>query len=366
MRILIRADASVHIGSGHIMRCLTLARALKDQGHEVSFLCRDLQGNLNVFIQEQGFKVFLIKTHFYIENQQNIQDIFLFHAHWLPVSQLQDFADCMLIIQDQSPDYLIVDHYALSHIWENQVKKLGCKIMVIDDLADRKHDADLLLDQSFGRKLTDYHQLVPENCQLLIGSRYALLRTEFAQWREYSLQRRKNSDFPQHILVNLGGVDKDNYTLQILQLLSEMINKNQNVTVVMGASAPHIDSVKQFAETAPYSCNVFINVNNMAQIMAQADVAIGAAGSTSWERCCLGLPTLLLILAENQKNIAEQLYSIGAAHYLQCDHINVKNIQTFFEFIDRENHLQQMSNQAAMIVDGEGVGRVLRYITESK
>lgn len=365
MRVLIRADASVQIGSGHIMRCLTLAKALKDKGHEVCFLCRDLHGNLNALIREQGFQVFLIQTRFFIENQSEIQAMPLFHAQWLPVSQLQDFADCMPIIQEQSPDCLIIDHYALSYIWESQAKKLGLKIMVIDDLADRKHNADLLLDQSLGRKSVDYQQLVPENCQLLMGSSYALLRREFTQWREYSLQRRKNTDFPKHILVNLGGVDKDNNTLQILKLLVNIID-NQEVIVVMGKGAPHIDLVKQFVKTVPYSCKVLVNVNNMAQIMAKADVAIGAAGSTSWERCCLGLPTLLLILADNQKNIAEQLYKSGAAHYLQCNNINIKNIKAFFGFINHKAHLQQMSIQAAMIVDGEGVGRVLQYITKFK
>ena len=379
MKILIRADASLQIGSGHIMRCLTLAHELSRRGHEVRFICRALPGHLGETIERAGFGLVLLPEPpqagrlpesercepLHSKNEAKATTcVQLAHAHWLPVSQAQDATDCVPHILAFAPDWIICDHYALSAEWELAAKAAaGSRLMAIDDLADRPHAADLLLDQNLGHTPADYAGLVPPACRLLTGTRYALLREEFAAWREASLQRRAaqaDKGYLKHILVNLGGVDKDNHTLAVLQSLSGSLPAACSITVVMGKTAPHTAAVQAFADSAPYPCRVLVGANNMAELMAEADLAIGAAGSTSWERCCLGLPTLQIIAADNQKSAAYLLEQYCAARILWVDRDLSEQLTVFFnEIYNQPIILHDLSIAAAKLVDGFGVGRVI-------
>ena len=205
------------MGTGHVMRCLTLADALSQRGAECEFICREHPGHLNALITQRGYRA----PPLCMLNSRNFrgqQCWWLAHAHWLGATQEEDCQACAPLIQSVQPDWLIVDHYALDERWQKEMRPFCQKIMVIDDLADRQHDCDLLLDQTFGRNSEDYKPFVPEHCQVLCGAEYALLRPEFAQWRAYSLKRRENGQL-EHLLINLGGVDKDNISTQILQAL---------------------------------------------------------------------------------------------------------------------------------------------------
>ena len=306
MKIVFRVDASLQIGTGHVMRCLTLADVLKQKGAEVSFICREHAGNLNSFIQEKGFNVHaLAKVIRPADFQKN--DTKLFHAEWLGTSQEQDAKLCQPILEKIHPDWVIVDHYALDQTWQACLKPTYKKLMVIDDLGDRHHICDLLLDQNYGASIGKYESLVPAHCLILLGTKFALLRLEFARWREYSLQRRQVIRL-KSILITMGGVDPDNYTSRILeQLAKSNLNQIREICVVMGAMAPHLKTVQKAAEKLPIIVQVKTNVSNMAELMAGSDLAIGAAGATTWERCCLGLPTIQLVVAENQKEIAQNL-----------------------------------------------------------
>lgn len=364
MKFVIRADASLIIGSGHIMRCLTLAELLKQQGHEVTFICRDHDGHLADFIKQKGFDIRLLA-----KSEHN--DFAKGHAHsdWLGVSETDDFAECQPIFQQLQPDWLIIDHYAIGQGWERLAKNLlpNVKILAIDDLADRLHDCEILLDQNFGRNIQDYQHLTPNHCQLLLGSRYTLLRSEFSQWREISINRRKSIKQPKNILVNLGGVDKDNVTLKILQSLHGYIQtsmKKFNVTVVMGKTAPYIDSVKSFAKSASFDCQVLVNVSNMAELMANADLAIGAAGSTTWERCCLGLPMVLIVLAANQTVIAEALAKKNVVKVVTD--IAKLDAQLSILLTDLSKNYQPFSRKTAKLVDGNGAKRVANWLAFSQ
>ena len=382
MKILIRADASLQIGSGHIMRCLTLAHELSRRGHEVRFICRALPGHLGETIERAGFGLILLpvppqagrlpesescKTLRSKNEAKAATCVQLAHAHWLPVSQAQDAADCVPPIRAFVPDWIICDHYALSAEWELAAKAAaGSRLMAIDDLADRPHAADLLLDQNLGHSPADYAGLVPPACRLLTGTRYALLREEFAAWREASLQRRAaqaETGYLKHILVNLGGVDKDNHTLAVLQALSGSLPADCRVTVVMGKTAPHTAAVQAFAESAPYPCRVLVGANNMAELMAEADLAIGAAGSTSWERCCLVLPTMMLVLAENQRGIAVALQAAGAALSLKTAEIAVSKFVPVISYFSRSENLAAMFVKAATLCDGKGAARVVSHLS---
>ncbi|WP_038305149.1 UDP-2,4-diacetamido-2,4,6-trideoxy-beta-L-altropyranose hydrolase [Kingella kingae] len=366
MKFLIRADASLQIGSGHIMRCLTLAKTLRENGHFVQFITREHVGHLADFVREQGFECVLLPKFsgsLQTENEPQFP-----HSAWLGTTQTQDIADCEPHIRALSPDWIIADHYALSAIWQTAAKNIcGSKIMAIDDLHDRPHAADLLLDQNHAHTAQDYAHLLPETCRVLAGTRYALLRDEFATFCETSLARRKTvsgSLQTQNVLINLGGVDKDNYTLSILKSLKKQNSGSLSITIVMGKTAPHINSIRQFAETAPFECRVLVNANNMAELMAQADWAIGAAGSTSWERCCLGLPTLLLVIADNQRTIAEQLQQVGAAISLHAQEIDTPKFAECVAFFRQPENLAQMSEKAARLCDAFGAKRVAQHIED--
>lgn len=360
MKIVVRADASLTMGSGHIMRCLTLADRLKQQGHDISFICREHDGHLADLIGQKGFTVQLLA-------KSETADFIKQHAHseWLGASESDDFAQCQPILQALKPDWLIIDHYAIGKNWEQQAKRLlpNLKILAIDDLADRAHDCEVLLDQNFGRKNEDYQPLVPSHCQRLLGTRYTLLRDEFANWRAMSLNRRKSVQPPNNILLNLGGVDNDNVTLKILQSLNTFVQQSTqafNVTVVMGKTAPHIESVQRFAKQADFPCHVIVNANNMAELMANADLAIGAAGSTTWERCCLGLPMVLIVLADNQQVIAKALADKNVVKV-------VTDMATLDEQLPRllselTKSYKKFSRQSAKLVDGQGAKRVAHWI----
>ena len=363
MRVIIRADASLVIGSGHVMRCLTLAEVLRTAGHTVAFICRVHDGHLSAVIAQAGFEVLMLTKPVASAFAQNTDTPYA-HSAWLGVSEAKDFADCQPILADQQPDWLIIDHYAIGKPWQQNARQAlpYAKILVIDDLADRAHDCDVLLDQNFGRQIGDYQNLVPSNCRLLLGTRYALLRDEFRQWREKSLSRRKHRTKANTILVNLGGVDQDNITLKILQCLNDCMDHSKalNVTVVMGKTAPHSASVQAFAKTAAFDCQVIINAHNMAELMAQADIAIGAAGSTTWERCCLGLPSVLLVLADNQRHIAAALQQARVVAVCAREQLADDLPDALAQVL---NDYAALSRRAAALVDGRGATRVVNAIS---
>lgn len=285
------------------------------------------------------------------------------HSHWLGVTQVEDAAACAAILAKVNPDWLIVDHYALDSRWETALKPHYRKLMVIDDLADRPHICHVLLDQTFGRDAGDYQPWVPAGCTLLCGSRYALLRPEFAQLRSYSLQRRANPQLRQ-LLITMGGVDKDNATGQVLEALNACALPDEClITVVMGATSPWLGHVRLQAEQMPWSTEVLVGVSDMAQLMADSDLAIGAAGATSWERCCLGLSTVMLVLAENQLQIARGLQQVGAVQVLHDPlQIHESLPDLLRPLLSSTERLSVMSQAAASIADGNGVATVIQHL----
>jgi len=228
--------------------------------------------------------------------------------------------------------------------------------MVIDDLGDREQYCDLLLDQNYGSDVEKYRDLVPKYCNVLTGTNYALLRPEFSQWRGISLEQRTTSKL-NTILVTLGGVDPDNYTCRILEAISNAkLSKDINITVIMGATAPYILAVKQQALAMPYKTEVKVNVSNMAELMANSDLAIGAAGATTWERCCLGLPSVQIVIAKNQQAIADSL-----------DEINAINLVSSMSGLKEqlESHQSWMNNTSQItreLCDGLGSKRVVKIM----
>ena len=307
MRIAFRTDASLQIGTGHVMRCLTLADAMRERGGDCLFICRPHPGHLLELIAERGHKA----VNLHERNEELPRPTDPAHAHWLGTDWATDAEDTRQALGAEAVDWLVVDHYALGRRWEQALRPTCHRLMVIDDLADRPHDCDLLLDQNLGRTTADYSGLLPANAHTLIGPRYALLRPEFAQLRAASLARRTNPQL-RHLLITMGGVDKDNSTGGVLDALSTCaLPPGLSISVVMGPHAPWLQHVQTQVAKMHCPTQVLIGVNDMAQLMSDSDLAIGAAGSTSWERCCLGLPTIQLVLAMNQTEIANALAKKG-------------------------------------------------------
>ena len=362
MKVAFRADASLHIGTGHIMRCLTLADALTARGAECVFICRPHAGNLLDLIRSRGYTAHALpdcQPPTGAGTRQPANEGAPAHSHWLNATQAEDAEACATILAQLQPDWLIVDHYALDARWEQALKPYYRKLLVIDDLADRAHACDLLLDQTFGRQAQDYRSRVPADCQLLCGSQYALLRPEFAALRPYSLQRRSEPRL-RHLLITMGGVDKDNATGQVLAALRQSaLPDDCRITVVMGSTAPWLAEVGRQAQDMPWPTQIRVGVSDMAQLMADSDLAIGAAGATSWERCCLGLPTAMMVLAETQIYAARLLEKAGAVQTLTSAPDLVAQLQAFIYQVNSDSsEMKKLIASASEITDGYGCERV--------
>jgi UDP-2,4-diacetamido-2,4,6-trideoxy-beta-L-altropyranose hydrolase len=367
MNIFIRTDASVLIGSGHVMRCLTLAQELRDRGNDVQFICREHVGHLAQIIKVKKFNVILLP-------QNSTLNIFDYHPvdkkNILGVSEEQDAEQTSEVISDIRPDWVIVDHYALGAIWHSYIYNYCNNIMVIDDLANRHYECDILLDQTYRREKFQYQKLVPKKCKVYTGSNYALLRTEFLKLREQSIESKKYFEKVQHILVSMGGTDPDNVTEIILKGLF-LVSWSRIVTVdiVLGDKAPHIKAIKEINNSDSIKINVITNTNNMAKLMLNADIAFGAGGTTTWERCCLGLPSLLVISAENQVDIVNNLQSDGVIINLgwhsKLESLNIKELVE--KLIEDNRALLSMSKKGFNVCDGLGTQRVAsnleKYLT---
>jgi len=336
------------------MRCLTLANTLRISGNEVTFISRRLKGNLIERIENGGFNVIKLSAA-EVECPSGPPT----HAAWAEISWQKDAAETREIVNAIGPDWLIVDHYAFDYRWEQATKGAANRLMVIDDLADRSHDCDALLDQNLGRQPEDYELLVPSICKLLIGPEFALLRPEFSNQRPNSLKRRENPKL-RRLLINMGGIDKDNVTGRILDALKKCsLPKALSIEVILGKNAPHQETIIAESKLMPWPTEISIEVEDMARRMARADLSIGAAGSSSWERCCLGLPVIVLVLANNQKAISNALIESGAAFAVDLSVAIDEDLQRVVQRLQAPYVLKSMSGRASKISDGEGVNRIL-------
>ena len=357
--IAFRVDASIEMGSGHVMRCLTLADALKTQQRKCLFLTRPHPGNLSDIIAARGHGVILLsKPEQFVQKNEDFVD----HAPWLGANQSQDAQETISGLKGIHPDWLIVDHYAIDQRWHKLLRPHAQNIFVIDDLADRAYDCDLLLDQTYGRKETEYKQLVNKKTPLLLGSQYALLRPEFAKLRPKAIAKRKEYNGIQRILISMGGTDPHDVTTKVLQGLMAVEWQNQPIVdVVLSSKAPYLNKIIEQAKQCSLGMAVSVDVNDMAERMLEADLAIGAGGSTSWERCCLGLPTIMIGVAENQTNIIQQLAQTGASLYIGTFSSHIANLisDALTKINNNNTVLIDMAKKAAGIVDGLGVRKVI-------
>lgn len=286
-RVLIRCDASPQLGSGHAMRCLTLAGALSEHGVRVTFAV-SAETSLTVpALAVAGFRTIIV------ERPTDTDELAGTSERW---------------------DAVVVDHYGLDARHEAAFRALAPTILVIDDLADRSHDCDILVDQTIGRSAEDYAALVPDATELLLGPEYALIRPEFAATRPAALAKREAGDPVSRVLVSLGMTDIGGITGWAAQA-ALAAGLDAEVAVAVGSHAPSLPQLRALATRDPRLA-LYPDCDNMAGLMASSDLAIGAGGTTSWERCCVGLPTIVLVLVKNQALIARNLARVGAVRVL--------------------------------------------------
>lgn len=327
------------------MRCLTLADCLKSAGHQTFFICRDHEGNLAGFVRERGHPCYLFSAKpGKVEDSQSLNGEY---ASWLGVSQARDADETVAALRGSfpHPDWLVVDHYALDKTWQTEARSHVGHLFVIDDLANRLHDCDMLLDHNLNsRGATRYDRLVPAQCTRLLGPEYALLRDEFVS-QQKNLRKRDGS--VRKVLVFFGGVDPSSETLKTCRALTNYAGKQLTVTVIAGTANPRHDEIKAFCDRNP-GFTFLHRVNNMAELMAESDLAIGAGGTTTWERAYLGLPTIAVWVAENQRKGTEAMAEAGALWNLgRGQDVTLDQISSAVErAMNSSTELREMSRRA--------------------
>ena len=365
MEIAIRTDASHAIGSGHLMRCLALAREMRKVGWKVVFISSGREKKWIDLIKENEFECEVIKTSLDLDLVEISRPNDLFNVssnerlgHWQ-----HDAFETRQALKDRQIEWLIVDHYGLDSYWESTLRACTKKIMVIDDLADRKHECDILVDCVYGRTCDDYFGLVPSKCRLFLGSKYALIRPEFREWRSRSLERRSNQTAIEKVLVSLGGVDKRNLTGRVLETLQSLeIISNVRIEVIVGHGFESQQDVKDQIASMSVEVTFDVGVNDMARRMTEADIAIGAFGVSTWERFCLGLPSVNFITEENQIRVIEKIAQNPIFGVVHSECLENQLHSFLVKIMHDDEYYQHIVDACSVLVDGKGLSRIINEI----
>jgi UDP-2,4-diacetamido-2,4,6-trideoxy-beta-L-altropyranose hydrolase len=344
------------MGHGHVMRCLTLASALRERGLRSAFVCKQHAGNLCDLIEERGFAVVRLPVTEMVSSVSKTS-----HASWLGSSLIEDAELTRAAIERTGvrPQWLVVDHYAVDHHWETLLRPAVDQLMAIDDLADRSHDCDVLLDQNFFLNLLQrYVDRVPPECTMLLGPKYALLQSVYAEL--HAQAEPKNS--VRRIFMFFGGADTENLTGRALSAFQKLERPDIRLDVVMISGSASYAAVQEQV-SGRFNICLHGSLPSLGPIMATADLAIGAGGATVWERLCLGLPSVVISLAENQKPVCRDLASAGLIRYLGFqDQVDEGLIhRTLSDIIDSQG-IPEWSRRCHAVCDGEGIGRVAEVI----
>lgn len=364
MKIVIRADASFQIGQGHIMRCLALAEVMNDKGAEVHFICRNLPGFDMETISGQGFSVHLLPG-FGTPVIPEIERNGLAHTEWLPCSQEKDALDCLRVMEPLLPiDWVVVDHYCLDGTWEQLVGSFSKKLFVLDDLADRVHCCDFLLDQACMPGMDKrYAGLIPSDCRLVLGSDYALLRPEFVTERQHL---DLNEGDVRRVLIFFGGADNQKETVKILEALKTVDRSDIAVDVVIGRFNPDREEIERLVDRMP-NVTKHLYVREMAELIAKSDLAIGAGGMSVYERCCMGVPSFVVIQAENQHETGRRIQESKAGWHLgRAEELSKEVLAEHFNrILSSPEELKSCSRNAFNLVDGRGTFRVAELMGQA-
>ncbi|MCL1491736.1 MAG: UDP-2,4-diacetamido-2,4,6-trideoxy-beta-L-altropyranose hydrolase [Pseudanabaena sp. Salubria-1] len=336
MNIVIRADASDLIGTGHVMRCLALAQGWQDQGGKAIFVLANKSPELEArLLSEKMIILYLsVKAGCHEDAHQTVDFTQQFAAQWV-----------------------VVDGYHFGAEYQKVIKDFGTRLLFIDDYGHADYYyADLVLNQNIAAN-QDLYINRETYTKLLLGTEYALLRREFWKWRDW---QRVVNPIASKILITLGGSDPDNVTLKVIQALNLLNKDNLEVNVVIGGSNPHYECLQREAADASSAISLHRNVSNMPELMAWADMAIAAGGSTNWELAFMGLPSIVIAIADNQKAIAAELDRQGVIINLGWHQdVTIEQIGLRLrELIGDRHKREDMSQKGRKLVDGNGASRV--------
>jgi UDP-2,4-diacetamido-2,4,6-trideoxy-beta-L-altropyranose hydrolase len=368
MKVAFRVDASVRMGTGHLMRCLTLADEVRTRGVLTRFVCRELPDGLQARITSAGHELSRLPRANSAAAQERGRR--LAHSDWLGCTQEHDAAETNAALADARWHWIVVDHYALDAEWERAMRSRAEKLLVIDDLADREHEADVLVDQNLQpgvgarsrqpRAVDRYSGLVAATCKRFLGPTYALLRPEFRERRD----RPARHGSPPRLNVFFGGADANGATLRVLGALSRLEPGRIEADLIVGGANPHRATIIERSKRVP-STRVFVDVTNIAELFARADVGLGAGGTTIWERCCSGLPTVLVSIASNQRSGCDAVararvgLDLGENERVTGDEM----IRAVLALASRPKLLRKMRTRAEALVDGRGSERIALFMT---
>lgn len=359
MNFIFRVDASLKIGSGHVTRCLTLAKVLRKHGGNCKFISRDHPNNLIEKIRKD-FKVVSLPYLNKLKSSKSNKDVISDYSKWIGASWNEDAKQTINFLKNEKIDWLIVDHYGLDKKWEKKLRPYTKKIMVIDDLANRKHDCDILLDQNLIANFKNrYQNLLSKNCNILLGPQYALLQNDY---KDLHLSAPPRIGTAKRILVYFGDTYQNNLTLNTISSFLKLKRKNINLDIVINSKNPQNNKIKKLIKKNK-NIKIYSDLDSLSSLILKADLAIGACGSTSWERCCLGLPTVVVTIAENQKPIAKELHKRGLVHWIgHYDTITNDTIyDEFRNIIDQD--LDDWSNACKLVTNGRGAEIVASILT---
>jgi UDP-2,4-diacetamido-2,4,6-trideoxy-beta-L-altropyranose hydrolase len=351
MKIIARLDADSIIGAGHLMRVLTLLNQLVEQSdyypHDVLIVSYSLSDSFKSLITHHGFR-------YHVINQVD---------NWSMDYDAQTTAE--LIGDDSIADLVIVDHYELDKTWETQLTPYCHQLIVIDDLANREHHCTTLIDQTLGRKKDDYSDLVPSYCKLLLGTKYTMLRPEFQRLRITAKQTQSNSI--KNILIAFGATDPQGNSNKVVAWLAQLLKTkpqmNFHCTIMITSASPHLNNIKKTCDMYPWlSCT--IDEKNVAELLLKTNLAIGASGSASWERCCLGVPTIAFQTADNQKMLLAELDKAGAIANLKelTEQSQDEFNQSLSRLIEDTNYYTDMRRNSFNVCDGTGANLICDHL----
>jgi len=346
-RIYFRVDASYLIGSGHVARCLALASALKRRGGKVKFFSGSCGGSMNDEIMKKGFDLHDLGPviDFSESRVTGCEDL-------LRTIQQEDAKRFISAIDEEKPDWIIIDHYTLGECWEKIVRPYAKRIMVIDDLANRRHDCDLLLDQNYIHNVERYDDLLPSFTTKLLGPKYALLREEFSRFKRIKF---KGLSPIKKVFIFFGGSDCFNLTLMTLRVFKMSGLNHLDLDVVVGSSNKFYNQVKEFVDESE-NIKLHVQINNISELMSEADVAIGAGGSTTWERMVVGLPSIVITTAANQEAFTKELSQDGYINWIgNAEGMNEEGLYNLLvDIIQHPTKLYEQSRKGVTLIDGNG------------
>lgn len=341
--LIIRADANPEIGSGHVMRCLALAEAWQDSGGKVCFVFATSSPALEERIIKEGFIVSHIGSK---------------------PGTLEDAVATAEIARNEGAGWIVVDGYHFGGGYQKEIKDCGFSLLVLDEYGHADYYyADIVLNQNISADLSLYPKHNPST-RFLLGTNYVLLRNEFLRWAGY---QRVITPVARNVLVTLGGSDPENVTWTVIDILKSLDEKELEVIVVAGSLNSHLPQLREMVKLCPNFC-IRSNVENMPELMAWADLAITAGGSTCWEIAFMRLPHLIIVIAENQVRIAEKLQGAGAARYAgEYNEISKEHLlHEISSFVCSGSHQNEPLIVGDGLVDGKGKYRVVAELMKQE